>query len=345
MAGESDDRGAARAPHVALLSSPGMGHVVPVAELARRLHAEHGFTATVVTYILQPLQDRTSDAYCWMVHHGERYRDADGILVNTFDAIEPNASAILRQPEPGHPPVYPVGPVIRQPDNGDDDATGCIRWLDTQPDKSVLFVSFGSGGALSAAQMDELARGLELSGQRFLWVVRSPTDSGADPGANYYDGSKSKDYPLKFLPSGFLERTKEVGLVVPSWAPQVRVLGHRATGAMLTHCGWNSVLESVMHGVPMIAWPLYAEQRQNAVMLHEEIKVALRPKVRGADGMILGEDITKVVNDTMNSEEGDAMRTKVTELQKATRSGLAAGGMSHKTLNEMVTKWKERTFA
>uniref|UniRef100_A0A453NAU5 Glycosyltransferase n=1 Tax=Aegilops tauschii subsp. strangulata TaxID=200361 RepID=A0A453NAU5_AEGTS len=464
MAGESDDRGAARAPHVALLSSPGMGHVVPVAELARRLHAEHGFTATVVTYassdsaaqraflaslppvvgsaslpavplddlvaagaaiekllsveaqrsvpalaallaglgkdgnlvafvadlfgadslqtardagvpaylffpsnllmlslmlhlprldgelqgefrdqpepirlpgcvavpgadILQPLQDRTSDAYRWMVHHGERYRDADGILVNTFDAIEPNAAAILRQPEPGRPPV-----------------TGCIRWLDTQPDKSVLFVSFGSGGALPAAQMNELARGLELSGQRFLWVVRSPTDSGADPGANYYDGSKSKDYPLKFLPSGFLERTKEVGLVVPSWAPQVRVLGHRATGAMLTHCGWNSVLESVMHGVPMIAWPLYAEQRENAVMLHEETKVALRPKVRGADGMILGEDITKVVNDIMNSEEGDAMRTKVAELQKAARSGLAASGMSHKTLTEVVRKWKERTF-
>lgn len=482
MAGESGDRGAARAPHVALLSSPGMGHVVPVAELARRLHAEHGFTATVVTYassdsaaqraflasllpavgsaslpavplddlvaagaaietllsveaqrsvpalaallaglgkdgslvafvadlfgadtlraardagvpaylffpsnllmlslmlhlprldaeldgefrdqpepvrlpgcvavpgadILQPLQDRTSDAYRWMVHHGERYRDADGILVNTFDAIEPNASAILRQPEPGRPPVYPVGPVIRQPDDGDDDATGCIRWLDTQPDKSVLFVSFGSGGALPAAQMDELARGLELSEQRFLWVVRSPTDSGADPGANYYDGSKSKDYPLKFLPSGFLERTKEVGLVVPSWAPQVRVLGHQATGAMLTHCGWNSVLESVMHGVPMIVWPLYAEQRQNAVMLHEETKVALRPKVRGADGMILGEDITKVVNDMMNSEEGDAMRTKVTELQKAARSGLAASGMSHKTLTEVVRKWKERTFA
>lgn len=100
-----------------------------------------------------------------------------------------------------------------------------------------------------------------------------------------------------------------------------------------------------MHGVPMIAWPLYAEQRENAVMLHEETKVALRPKVRGADGMILGEDITKVVNDIMNSEEGDAMRTKVAELQKAARSGLAASGMSHKTLTEVVRKWKERTFA
>uniref|UniRef100_A0ACD5V792 Uncharacterized protein n=1 Tax=Avena sativa TaxID=4498 RepID=A0ACD5V792_AVESA len=470
MSGDGDD---ARAPHVVLLSSPGMGHVVPVAELARRLHAEHGFTATVFTYassdsaaqravlaslppavgsaslpevplddlvaaietllsveaqravpaltalladigkasnlvafvadlfgadtlpaaraagvpaylffpsnllmlslmlhlprldaeiegefrdlpepvrlpgcvavpgadILGPLQDRSSDAYRWMLHHGERYRDADGILVNTFDAIEPGAAAVLRRQEPWRPPVYPVGPVIRRPDDGED-GTGCIEWLDAQPDRSVLFVSFGSGGALPAAQMDELARGLELSGQRFLWVVRSPTDCGADPGANYYDGSKSKDYPLQFLPFGFLERTKEVGLVVPSWAPQVRVLGHRATRAMVTHCGWNSVMESVMHGVPMIAWPLYAEQRENAVMLHEETKIALRPKVRGAQGLILGEDIAEVVNDMMNGKEGEAARMNVVKLQEAARSGLAPSGISHETLMELVSKWK-----
>ncbi|CAM0946933.1 unnamed protein product [Alopecurus aequalis] len=463
--------------HVVLLSSPGIGHLVPVAELARRLHAEHGFTATVLTYassdsaaqrcvlgslppavgsaslpavllddlisagaaietllsveaqralpaltalladigkdknlvafvadlfgadtlpaaraagvpgylffpsnllmlsvmlhlprldaeldgefrdlpepvrlpgcvavpgadVLQPLQDRKSDAYRWMLHHGERYRDADGILVNTFDAIEPGAAAVLRQQEPWRPLVYPVGPVIRRAEVGDD-ATGCIEWLDAQPDRSVLFVSFGSGGALPAAQMNELARGLELSGQRFLWVVRSPTDSGADPGANYYDGSKSKDYPLQFLPSGFLERTKEIGLVVPSWAPQVRVLGHRATRAMVTHCGWNSVLESVMNGVPMIAWPLYAEQRENAVMLHEESKVALRPKARGAHGLIHGEDIAEVVNDTMNGKEGQAALKKVTELQETAMSGLAPSGISRETLAKVVTKWKE----
>lgn len=476
MSGDSDD---ARAPHVVLLSSPGMGHVVPVAELARKLHAEHGFTATVFAYassdsaaqreflaslppavgsallpavplddlvaagaaietllsveaqrsvpaltalladigrtknlvafvpdlfgadtlpaaraagvpgylffpsnllmlslmlhlprldaemdgefrdlpepvrlpgcvavpgpeILQPLQDRTSDAYRWMRHHGERYRDADGILVNTFDAIEPGAAAVLRGREAWRPPVYPVGPVIRRPDDGED-ATGCMEWLDAQPDRSVLFISFGSGGALPAAQMDELARGLELSGQRFLWVVRSPTDRGDDPGANYYDGSKSKDYPLQFLPLGFLERTKEVGLVVPSWAPQVRVLGHRATSAMVTHCGWNSVLESVMHGVPLIAWPLYAEQRQNAVMLSEEIKVAMRPKSGGAQGLILGEDIAEVVNDMMNGKDGEAARKKVVELQVAARSGLAPSGISHDSLLEVVRKWKQNT--
>ncbi|CAD6248110.1 unnamed protein product [Miscanthus lutarioriparius] len=199
--------------------------------------------------ILQPLQDRASDACRWMVHHGERYRDADGILVNTFDAAEPGAAAVLRRPEPWRPPVYPVGPITRLATTADDgDDTGCVEWLDAQPERSVLFVSFGSGGALSEAQTRELARGLELSGARFLWVVRSPVDAdaagaGANPGESYYDGSKSRDDPLSHLPGGFVERTKATGLVVPSWAPQARVLAHRATMAMLTHCGWNSVLE------------------------------------------------------------------------------------------------------
>ncbi|KAL6629170.1 hypothetical protein ACP70R_028935 [Stipagrostis hirtigluma subsp. patula] len=475
--GDGDARATAAAgpPHVVLLSSPGIGHVAPLAELARRLHAAHGFTATVLTFassdsaaqraflaslppavgaaslppvplgdlpagaaietllsveaqcsvpavaavlsrlkstanlvayvadlfgadtlqaardagvprylffpsnllmlslmlhlprldavvagefrdlpepvrlpgcvpvpgadILQPLQDRASDAYRWMLHHGERYRDAAGILVNTFDAVEPGAAAVLRRPEPWRPPVYPIGPVIRHTDDGDD-ATGCVEWLDAQPDKSVLFVSFGSGGALPAAQMDELARGLELSGQRFLWVVRCPTDGGANPGENYYDGTKSKNDPLSFLTPGFVERTKGVGHVVPAWAPQKRVLAHRATGAILTHCGWNSVLESMIHGVPMIAWPLYAEQRENAVMLCEGTKVALRPQVEGANGVILAEDIADVVKEMMNGEKGEVARVRVMELQEAARTGLEPGGMSYQTLAEVVSKWK-----
>jgi hydroquinone glucosyltransferase len=485
--GETKAATSTAAPHVALLSSPGMGHVAPLAELARRLHEAHGFTATVLTYassdsaaqraflaslppavgaaslpavplgdlpagsaietllsveaqrsvpaltamltdlrsttgnlvafvadlfgadalraardagvpgylffpsnllmlslmlhlprldaelaatvgefrdmpepvrlpgcvpvpgadILQPLQDRTSDACRWMVHHGERYRDAAGILVNTFDAVEPGAAAVLRRPEPWRPPVYPVGPITRRPATtaaDDGDASGCVEWLDAQPERSVLFVSFGSGGALSAAQTRELARGLELSGARFLWVVRSPVDdAGAgdtNPGESYYDGSKSTDDPLSYLPAGFVERTKAAGRVVPSWAPQARVLAHRATMAMLTHCGWNSVLESVVSGVPMVAWPLYAEQRQNAVLLCEETRAALRPVVRGADGMILAEDIAEVVKEMTHGEKGAAARAKVEELREAAASALRPGGVSYETLAEVVSKWK-----
>jgi len=175
-------------------------------------------------------------------------------------------------------------------------------------------------------------------------VVRSPVDdAGAgdtNPGEGYYDGSKSTDDPLSYLPAGFVERTKATGRVVPSWAPQARVLAHRATMAMLTHCGWNSVLESVVSGVPMVAWPLYAEQRQNAVLLCEETRAALRPVVRGADGMILAEDIAEVVKEMTHGEKGAAARAKVEELREAAASALRPGGVSYETLAEVVSKWK-----
>jgi len=194
--------------------------------------------------ILMPLQDKSDPCYRWMVHHGEKYRDADAILVNSFDAVEPGPAKILRQPADHRPAVYPIGPLIHADGRRDDKDALCLEWLDRQPARSVIFVSFGSGGALPTEQMRELALGLELSGQRFLWVVRSPSDEGA-VNDNYYD-AESKD-PFAYLPEGFVERTTTsgMGLVVPSWAPQTKVRAHAATGGSLTHCGWNSVRESI----------------------------------------------------------------------------------------------------
>ncbi|CAO2144631.1 unnamed protein product [Urochloa humidicola] len=284
--------------------------------------------------ILMPVQERSNPAYKWMVHHGGKYGEAEAILVNSFDAVEPGPAKVLRQPAPGRPAVYPIGPLI-QADNGkkDDAACRCVEWLDRQPEKSVIFVSFGSGGAVPAEQMRELALGLELSGQRFLWVVRSPSDEGA-VNDNYYDAESKKD-PFAYLPEGFLERTKDVGLVVPSWAPQIKVLAHKATGGFLTHCGWNSVLESLVYGVPMVAWPLYAEQRQNAVMLSEGIGAAIRvPESKGR------EKIAAAVRELMEGEgKGALVRAKVAELQKAAAEGLKEGGAAAAALAEVVEKW------
>ncbi|CAN6363293.1 unnamed protein product [Urochloa humidicola] len=282
--------------------------------------------------ILMPLQDKSNPAYKWMVHHGGKYGEADAILVNTFDAVEPGPARILRRPAAGRPAVYPIGPLI-QAGGGGDTPCPCVEWLDGQPERSVIFVSFGSGGSLPAEQMRELALGLEASGQRFLWVVRSPSDEGA-VNDNYYDAESKKD-PFGYLPEGFVERTKEVGLVVPSWAPQIRVLAHRATGGFLTHCGWNSVLESLVHGVPMVAWPLYAEQRQNAAMLSEGVGAAIRvPESKGR------EKIAATVRELMEGEgKGAAVRAKVAELQKAAVEGLKEGGAAAAALAEVVEKW------
>jgi hydroquinone glucosyltransferase len=182
--------------------------------------------------------------------------------------------------------------------------------------------------------MHELALGLELSGQRFLWVVRSPSDEGT-LSDNYYDAESKKD-PFAYLPEGFLERTKDVGLLVPSWAPQTQVLAHKATGGFLTHCGWNSTLESLVHGVPMVAWPLFAEQRLNAVMLAEGVGAAIRlPERKDKD------TIAAVVRELMAGEgKGAMVRVKVAELQKAAAEGLREGGAATTALDEVVDKWE-----
>ncbi|KAH7847605.1 hypothetical protein Vadar_028006 [Vaccinium darrowii] len=159
---------------------------------------------------------------------------------------------------------------------------------------------------------NELAFGLEMSEQRFLWVVRSPNDKGALSDVN------DQNDPLIFLPDGFLDRTKGLGLVVPSWAPQAQILSHRSTGGFLTHCGWNSTLESVVNGIPLIAWPLYAEQKMNAVILTEDLKVVLRLKV-SENGIIERTEIADVVKRLMKGEEGNVVRSRTGDLKMPLR--------------------------
>ncbi|KAJ1388267.1 UDP-glycosyltransferase family, conserved site [Sesbania bispinosa] len=194
-------------------------------------------------------------------------------------------------------------------------------------------------GKPKAYPVDPLSRaafGLEQSGQKFLWVVRAPSGVAS---ATYLGGGGAGEDPLQFLPQGFLERTKKQGLVVPSWVPQIQVLGHSSTGGFLSHCGWNSVLESVVHGVPIIAWPLFAEQSLNAVMLTDGLKVALRPKVNGG-GLAEREEIAKVVRGLMKGEEGIEIHKRMEHLKNAAANAIKEGGSSTRTLSEVAANWK-----
>ncbi|CAI0425503.1 unnamed protein product [Linum tenue] len=168
--------------------------------------------------------------------------------------------------------------------------------------------------------MTELAWGLELSEQRFVLVARFPSD--------------------RYLPEGFVERTKGRGVVVASWAPQIAVLGHVATGGFLSHCGWNSTLESVSSGVPMIAWPLYAEQRMNATILEEEVGVAV--KVAAAAAVVGREEIERVVRLVMEGEKGKEMREKARLLKESAAEALSVGGGgSWASLAKVAERWKK----
>ncbi|BAT87866.1 hypothetical protein LR48_Vigan09g161300 [Vigna angularis] len=287
--------------------------------------------------LLDPVQDRKDEAYKWVLHHAKRYREAEGIIENSFTELEPGAWSELQKEQPGRPPVYAVGPLVRMETSSVE--SECLRWLDEQPCGSVLFVSFGSGGTLSTAQINELAHGLEASEQRFLWVVKSPNDKIAN--AAYFSAETAAD-PFHFLPEGFVERTKGRGFVVPSWAPQPQVLAHPSTAGFLTHCGWNSILESVVSGVPFIAWPLFAEQRMNAFMLTQEVRVALRPKVAD-NGLVERQEISSVVKSLMEGEEGKKLRYRTKDLKDAAAMALAENGSSTNHISHLALLWANKT--
>ncbi|CAM0903901.1 unnamed protein product [Alopecurus aequalis] len=186
-------------------------------------------------------------------------RKTDALLVNTVQELESSGLDMLRRIFGVQ--TWPIGPILAAstPSESQDDA-GIIRWLEARPPRSVVYVSFGSQNSINADQMAELALGLEASGRPFIWVLRPPVGHDATDG-----------FKPEWLPAGFEERTAKAdrGMLVRGWAPQLRILAHPSTGAFMSHCGWNSILEGLRHGVPLIGWPLGAEQFFNAMLVVE----------------------------------------------------------------------------
>lgn len=138
-----------------------------------------------------------------------------------------------------------------------------MKWLDNQPESFVVFLCFGSLGSLSGPQLEELALGIERAGFRFLWSCREPPKTKLVPPSEYANFDEA-------LPNGFLERTAGMGLVC-GWVPKVTILAHQAVGGFVSHCGWNSILAGLWHGVPIATWPVYAEQHMYAFEMVNEL--------------------------------------------------------------------------
>ncbi|KAG7994176.1 hypothetical protein I3843_01G043700 [Carya illinoinensis] len=288
--------------------------------------------------VVDPMLDRTNQQYFEYVRIGKEIPTSDGVLLNIWEELQPLTLAAFRDETLlgrfSKTPVYPIGPLTR-PLSGS--RSELFDWLDKQPRESVIFVSFGSGGTLSYEQMTELAWGLEMSQHRFIWVVRPPTRTAADDAFFTAGTSSSGDDPSTYLPAGFLTRTKNKGLLVPIWAPQVEVLSHPSVGGFLSHCGWNSTLESVANGVPMIVWPLYSEQRMNATLLEEELGVAVRPKVLPSKKVVGREEIEETVRQIMEDKEGkNEIRARVKELKYSAEKALSKGGSSYTALSRLA---------
>ncbi|XP_019463156.1 PREDICTED: hydroquinone glucosyltransferase-like [Lupinus angustifolius] len=291
------------------------------------------------------LYERTSETFTLFVTICQRLSLVHGFIVNSFTDLEGDAIRAIEEKKVNGissnnvttPYVYAVGPIIQTESSiSNENHFECSEWLNNQASKSVLYVSFGSGGTLSQEQLNELAFGLELSGHKFLWVLRVPNNSPSSP---YFSGQK-KDDPLNYLPLGFLERTKDQGLVVPSWAPQIEILAHESIASFLSHCGWSSTLESVVHGVPMIAWPLFAEQRMNAVFLTKVLKVAIRAKVDEESGIIKRDEISQVIKRIMETKEGFEMSERIKELSNHACVSLRENGSSYNALSSLEQKWQ-----
>ncbi|KAF8015530.1 hypothetical protein BT93_H1143 [Corymbia citriodora subsp. variegata] len=288
--------------------------------------------------VVDPMLDRSDQQYREFVQHAGEIPMGDGILLNVWEDLQAETLAALKNEEflgrVVNGPIYTVGPLTR-PVRPAILGKELLDWLDKQPSESVMFVSFGSGGTMSAEQLAELAWGLELSQQRFIWVLRQPAVKSLD--GSFFDVGKgvAGDEALSFLPSGFKTRTRDIGFILPSWASQVEILSHPSVGGFLSHCGWNSTLESIANGVPMIAWPLYAEQRLNATLLSEEIGVAVRPKVLPSKKIVGREEIEKLVRTVMVEEEGHALRARARDLKSSAQKAMARGGSSYESLCKM----------
>ncbi|EOA26036.1 hypothetical protein CARUB_v10019444mg [Capsella rubella] len=293
---------------------------------------------------LEGFLDPNDQLYREFVPLGLVFPTADGIIVNTWDDMEPKTLKSLQDPKLmgriARVPVYPIGPLSRPVDTSKTNHP-ILDWLNKQPDKSVLYISFGSGGSLSAKELTELAWGLEMSQQRFVWVVRPPVDGIAGTAYLSVNSGEIKDGTPDYLPEGFVSRTHERGLVISSWAPQAEILAHQAIGGFITHCGWNSILESVVSGVPMIAWPLFAEQKMNATLLNEELGIALRSKILPSEGVIAREEIEALVRKIMVEEEGCEMRKKVKKLKDTAVESLSCdGGESLSRITEECKQYR-----
>eukprot|EP00250_Pteridium_aquilinum_P017541 c23681_g3_i2 orf=218-1654(-) len=263
---------------------------------------------------------------------------AVAVLVNSISEIEKSVLEGLELKVP----TFCIGPTVIL--NGENSALqgigaslwpeqeDCLLWLDKQASASVLYVSFGSVTSLNKLQLEELAYGLEASEKPFLWVLRLGS----------FEESLSE-----LLPYGFLERTKNRGYIVP-WCPQLLVLSHYATGAFLTHCGWNSILENIcLGGVPIICWPDAAEQALNARVIVDVWKVGLRVTEED-NGIVKRKEVERVVRAVMQDEGAKAFIREAAEVRDKAKRAVQEGGSSLQNIEkvlEIVANAKARETA
>ncbi|GAB2288485.1 hypothetical protein Dimus_022814, partial [Dionaea muscipula] len=264
---------------------------------------------------------RTTDpeiTYHFISRVCEQIKVSRGLIFNSFEELENSQVIKLRQLF--GIPVYLLGPFHKAFSSSSTSLLppdeSCITWLDKQAPKSVLYVSFGSIAAITQAEFEEIALGLANSELPFLWVVRPGLVRGS-----------TEEPPF---PHGFHDAIKGRAHIV-KWAPQTEVLAHPATGGFWTHNGWNSTLESICEGVPMICLPNFADQMINARYVSDVWKVGIQLESGLERGVI-----ERALKKLMVDEEGQVMRDRVEKLKQKASLCLKEGGSSYKAFQTLT---------
>uniref|UniRef100_A0A7N0TYS8 Glycosyltransferase n=1 Tax=Kalanchoe fedtschenkoi TaxID=63787 RepID=A0A7N0TYS8_KALFE len=279
------------------------------------------------------------DGYEAFAAIGEQIRETNGVILNTFADLEPHA---LRSFGDGCPPLYPIGPVLdlvgpnQVLETDISESNRILRWLDEQEEEeSVVFLCFGSIGSFKADQVAEIAAGLDNSRVKFLWSLRKPPQPGKSEWTLDYED------PNDILPEGFLARTEGRGLIC-GWAPQAKILAHKSVGGFVTHCGWNSILESIWFGVPTATWPLYAEQQVNAFQMVKDLELAVELKMdyrRHQQALLSAVEVENAVKLLMSVDgHGLEMRKRVKKMSERSRAAVAKQGSSYETIGALINK-------
>ncbi|KAG6558154.1 hypothetical protein Mapa_000335 [Marchantia paleacea] len=210
--------------------------------------------------------------------------------------------------------------------SGDDERHPSLKFLDCQPDSSVLFVAFGNIASFKQEQIQEIAFGLQNSQQPFLCVLNPPLKTGRS----------DIDDIFSVIPSECIARTTGRGMFV-KWAPQMEVLAHPAIGGFLTHCGQNSTLESMYMGVPLLGWPHFSDQHINCRFLVDEAQVALEV-CRGPDQFVGRKEVERAVRALLEGDDGKWARKKALEMRQLIREAVGDNGSSVKNLEALVAR-------
>ncbi|KAM0823549.1 hypothetical protein ACQ4PT_070801 [Festuca glaucescens] len=241
---------------------------------------------------------------------------ASWVFVNSFSELERDVVDALPGLSPPPPPLIPVGPLVELEEDsavrGDmlKAADGVVGWLDAQAPRSVVYASLGSVVVLSAEQLAELAHGLASSGRPFLWVVRPDCSA--------------------MLPEGYLGSVAGRGMVVP-WSPQDLVLAHPSTACFLTHCGWNSTLETLAAGVPVVAFPQWGDQCTDAKYLVEEFRMGVRI------GAPLRRDAVRdALEAAVGGPDAETMAENARAWSAAAKTAVSRGGSSDRHVQAFV---------